>query len=243
MEYIKKVFKQILTTGTTFGTTSGQFVIIPNTGVTYNFNVLLSKDNVDLGFYDVINDVNENNDPDFNTNFIVSGYTVTGTCVSRLNEIKKNAISPVFYKQYFYSIDTTANGLDVYDSYFYTGSTLSNPISILSIGGITGVTQYLLKYYIDKIKYIEYSGSTATGTTFSFVSDGLNNPDNFNYNKLIKDENKNNVINNPEITSDVFILRQELSVFEKNYNLEYIKNLIDLETFAGGNYYNIVKNS
>jgi len=79
--------------------------------------------------------------------------------------------------------------------------------------------------------------------TFSFISNGLNNPDNFNYNKLIKDENKNNVINNPEITSDVFIIRQELSVFEKNYNLEYIKNLIDLETFAGGNYYNIVKNS
>ena len=243
MEYIKKVFKQILTTGTTSGLTSNQFVIIPNTGVTYNFNVLLSKDGVDLGFYDVVDGVNENNDADFNRNIIISGYTVTGSCASRLNEVKKNAISPVFYKQYFYSIDTTANGLDIYDSYYYTGNTLNTPMPILGISGITGVTQYLLKYYIDKIKYIEYSGATATGTTFSFVSDGLNNTNDFDNFKLIKDENKNNVINNPEITSDVFIIRQEVSVFEKNYNLEYIKNLIDLETFAGGNYYNIVKNS
>jgi hypothetical protein len=55
--------------------------------------------------------------------------------------------------------------------------------------------------------------------------------------------NKENIISNPEIYDDVFIIRQEISAFDGNYRLEYIQNLIDLETYAGGNFFNIVNNT
>ena len=61
--------------------------------------------------------------------------------------------------------------------------------------------------------------------------------------KRIKEVNKKNIISNPKINDDVFISRQQLSAFDKNYRLEYINNLSDLETYAGGNFFNIVNNT
>ena len=48
---------------------------------------------------------------------------------------------------------------------------------------------------------------------------------------------------NPKIEDDVFIVRQQLSAFNDNYNLEFIENLNDLINYAGGNYFNIINNT
>jgi hypothetical protein len=34
-----------------------------------------------------------------------------------------------------------------------------------------------------------------------------------------------------------------LSAFDQNYRLEYIQSLVDLTTYAGGNFFNIVNNT
>jgi len=52
MEILKKTILQILTTGTT----SGGTIIIPNTGVTYNFKVGLVSVVKDIGFFDAFVD-------------------------------------------------------------------------------------------------------------------------------------------------------------------------------------------
>lgn len=55
MEVIKKKIKMAMTTGTTTGCTSNDncFVIVPDTGATYNFKILLTSKIKDLGFFDV----------------------------------------------------------------------------------------------------------------------------------------------------------------------------------------------
>ena len=58
-----------------------------------------------------------------------------------------------------------------------------------------------------------------------------------------KDYNKDDIISYPQINNDVFIVRQDLSAFELNYKLEFIKKLIDLETYAGGKFFNVVNNT
>jgi len=50
-------------------------------------------------------------------------------------------------------------------------------------------------------------------------------------------------VSNPKINDDVFIVRQELSAFDSNYKLEFIRNLVDLTSYAGGNFFNIVNNT
>lgn len=81
-----------------------------------------------------------------------------------------------------------------------------------------------------------------TGTTFIFTAQGTNNPV-FIEAPIYKDPKKDNIISNPKIDDDVFIVRQALSVQEQNYRLQYITNLVELTTYAGGNYYNIVNNT
>ena len=79
-----------------------------------------------------------------------------------------------------------------------------------------------------------------TGTTFGFIPQ---NEGNFIDEQYIKNPNKEKIISNPKIFDDVFITRDELSAFNKNYRLEYIRNLVDLTTYAGGKYFNIINNS
>ena len=52
MEVIKKTILRMMTTGTTIGCTGNCYVIIPNTGVTYNFKFSLTQEAQDIGFFD-----------------------------------------------------------------------------------------------------------------------------------------------------------------------------------------------
>ena len=77
-------------------------------------------------------------------------------------------------------------------------------------------------------------------TSFSYTS---NNTENFINESYIKNPNKSKIISNPKINNDVFITRDDLSALDKNYRLEYIRNLVDLTTYAGGRYFNIINNT
>ena len=82
-----------------------------------------------------------------------------------------------------------------------------------------------------------------TGTTFTYIAKGTSETLNFIYESYIKNPDKSKIISNPKIIDDVFIIRDNLSAFDKNYRLEYIRNLVDLTTYAGGQYFNIINNS
>lgn len=151
-------------------------------------------------------------------------HIVTGTCESRLLEIKKYAVNGGLNVQYFTSNSINIDGLDL--SLTTTGSTAST-----------------YTYYIGGIKYIDTITPDLTTTTFEFVSLGYNDPNNFEYQHIIKLNSKENMIENPQVNSDVFIVRQQQSVFEKNYRLRGIGSLNDIISYAGGNYFTIYNNS
>ena len=232
MQYIKKTFKLDYAVNKI---DSNTIEFIPNTGSSYNLKVLLVQDTCDMGFFDVY-------DTSGTTINVGSSYVVTGSTSSNLNQIKKAGNPSKLINRYYTSTTDSINGLDLTKSYKYTGITLNTQIPIISLTGLTGTTNYKFIYYIDKITYIEYSGSTLNQVSCSFLSSGYNNNDFIN-SPMIKDESKGSVIQNPHIDSDVFIIREELSAFEKNYNLEFVKNLSQLTSFAAGKYFKIVNNS
>ncbi len=216
MELLKKTVLQALTTGATTGCTGSCYVIIPDTGATYNIKLLLTQDTDDIGFFDP---------------YLLSGgttgttihhlpYTVTGESVSRLNELKKYAVNVSFNRQY------TSGGTYSTDGVDYS----------VSVSGVS------VTYYLGGIKYTDAVVNDATVTTFRFTGSGLTSPDFINK-QVYKNPDKENIISNPKINDDVFIIRQELSAFENNYRLEHVKGLQELETYAGGNFFNIVKNT
>jgi len=145
---------------------------------------------------------------------------VTGTTSnSRLLELKKYAINVPFSQQYVSSGSLSVDGVDYPNS-------------------VSGIT---MTYYIGGIKFID--NISAVTTTFSSIAQGTGNTNNFINNFYYKNPNKSKIISNPKINDDVFIIRQELSAFDKNYRLEYIKNMVDLTTYAGGKYFNIINNT
>lgn len=153
-------------------------------------------------------------------NITLSPSVVTGYSTSRLSELKKFAVNVSFNQQYFGGGSYTVDGVDF----------------INSISGVSVV------YYIGGIRYVDTLTGTSATTTFDFTTVGILSPAFINK-PIYKDPKKENIISNPKITSDVFIIRQELSAFENNYKLEHIRTLNELETYAGGKYFNIVKNS
>lgn len=144
---------------------------------------------------------------------------ITGTTIySRLAELKKYAVGVPFNQQYVGGGSLTVDGVD-----------FSN-----SIEGVTIV------YFIGGIRYVD--DVLATITRYSVAAQGSSSADFVNTPYYYNPE-KENIISNPKVNNDVFIIRQELSAFDKNYRLEYIKNLVDLTTYAGGKFFNIVNNT
>ena len=61
MEFIKKRILQATTTGKTETTKVGEYVIIPDTGVTYHMKICLESVVKDIGFFDSYDPTNINN--------------------------------------------------------------------------------------------------------------------------------------------------------------------------------------
>jgi hypothetical protein len=146
---------------------------------------------------------------------------ISGTSTSRLAELRKYTITSVFSKQYVTGGTYTTDGVDLAQS--NTGSSVT--------------------YFLGGIKYVDMITGSTSGTTFVFYTPQGITTANFTDAPYYKNPNKENIISNPNIDDDVFIVRQQLSAFDQNYRLEYIKNLSDLTTYAGGNFFNIVNNS
>ena len=144
--------------------------------------------------------------------------TVTGTSTTRLNELRKYVDTNVFANMYFV-YNGSNDGVDVINS-------LPNEKII---------------YYIGNIRYVDYIDSNGgVETKFKFNTLGVLGPDFINV-PYYKTPSKENIIGEPKIDNDVFIQRQELSAFDMNFRLEFIKNLAQLESYGGGNFFNIVK--
>ena len=144
---------------------------------------------------------------------------ITGTTDnSRLNELRKYTITTNFANQYVSGGSWIQDGVDY----------LNSP-----------AIEYVV-YFIGGIRYVDETLINGTTTSFSYLP---NNTYNFIDEQYIKNPNKEKIISNPKIYDDVFITRDNLSAFNKNYKLEYIRNLVDLTTYAGGKYFKIINNT
>jgi hypothetical protein len=148
---------------------------------------------------------------------------ITGESKSRLSELKKHAVNSSFFNRYELSNGSSTNGVDKNKSNIST-------------------TPQKIVYYIDGIIYTDFVYESRTSTKFKFTGQGYNSPDFINK-PIIKDPSKSNLISKPKVNSDVFIVRQEISAFEKNYKLKDIRDLNSLTTYAGGRFFNIVNNT
>jgi hypothetical protein len=248
-----------MTTGHTTGCTGTCMVIIPNTGITYQIKLNLVQDAQNIGFFDpyevsgpfyyiqlsgATSAITKQNTIKFErvitggttlagsglgtgySTGIITGSTipyvsvvVTGSSQSRLTELRKYVVSGTTAQKYVTGGNLTIDGVD-----------------------LAQTTNYKYTYFLGGIRYIDMLTGT-TGTTFRFIAHGDYNNPNFINLPIYQSPNKENIISNPKIYDDVFIIRQELSAFDKNYRLEYIKNLVDLSTYAAGSFFNIVNNT
>jgi hypothetical protein len=153
-------------------------------------------------------------------------FTVTGFSESRLSELRKYTISGSLSALYVTSNINTSDGLD---------------LSLTT----TGISASTYVYYLGGITYKDKRVSPATGftTTFSFQSLGTDDPNNFDQYRYLKNEEKQNLVENTQVSKDVFISRQEQSVFERNYRLRSVNGLNNVLTYAGGNYFTIYNNT
>jgi hypothetical protein len=147
--------------------------------------------------------------------------TITGTCTSRLSELRKYTVSGTLSDLYFTSTITSVDGVNI----------------SLSTDGVKYV------YYLGGITYVDQIVGSATTSTFTYMSLGLADPNNFINEPYIKLDSKDNMVDNPIINSDVFIVRQELPVFEQSVRLRGINKLNEIIAYAGGNYFTIYKNT
>ena len=198
----------------TTGKTGNDIYIMPDLSVDYFFKISLVSNTKDIGFFDTSNSEDTENS--------ISTYnaSITGECKSRLSELKKYGDFNDFNLKYYQNGSFLNNGVDYQNS-------MENDHIV---------------YYIDGIKYIDQYIDNSLKTLFVSYDSGYNtdNYENFFY---YKDPNKENIVTMPKTSNDVFIIRQELPVFDKNNNLEFIDSLIRLETYAGGGYYNIINNT
>lgn len=214
-------------------------------GTTYNLNVLFTATIKDLGFFDTLDNdteligqvqyadhpagysyVNSYNFLNFAADYNIMSpypYTVTGTSRSRLAELEKFVV--------------TANPAV---KYYGGGSVATDGLSSFSITpAMTALT-----YYIGGIRYedVTPSGATATTTTFSFTITSF--PwQNFDVKRVIKLESKQNMVENSQVSRDVFIERQQQPVFERNYRLRAVNALNDVLSYAGGDYFTVYNNT
>lgn len=144
---------------------------------------------------------------------------ITGTSHSRLNELKKYKVTDTFIEKYRGNGSITNDGVDYSDS---------NPETHIT-------------YFIGGIKYVDDIRTNIT--SFTLISQGIDDHSNFLESKIYKHGDMMRIIDKPKISTDIFINRGGISVFNDIYRLEHIEKLIHLTTYAGGRYYYIKQNT
>lgn len=161
---------------------------------------------------------------------------VTGTTNnSRLIELKKYAVGVPFNQQYFGGGSYSSDGVD------FSNST-EGVVVTYYLGGIkfvddvvNGVTTFRYSRSTGGV-VVNYTNATGGTSTWTSSRDFIDDP-------YYKDPNESRLIGNPKINNDVFIIRDQQSAFDKNYKLEFIEKMVDLTTYAGGKYFNIINNT
>ncbi|MFW6246592.1 MAG: hypothetical protein ACOC22_00250 [bacterium] len=152
---------------------------------------------------------------------------ITGETKSRLSELKKYKVTTVFTEKYH------GNGTVNTDGVVFNQSDPEQEIV----------------YFLGGVKYID--DVTDNVTRYEFTALGTDSPHfiqppvdkDYIETPIYKDPTKENIISKPKIQDSVFIVRQEISAFDRNYRLQFINNLNDLTTYLGGNYYDIINNT
>ncbi len=142
---------------------------------------------------------------------------VTGITTTRIEEIKKYKIGEIFEENYHQYNPLTKTGL--IDADFESGRVV---------------------YFINNIKYIDlYDNGEYLHTYFECIPYNIIERTGVN---LIKNKHHLEMVEPPKIKKDIFINRHEKSILKENNLLCELKSILEIETFVGGNYFNIYKN-
>ena len=198
-------------------TTISGNAIVPDNSAVYNIKLLLTAKAIDFGIFDAVDDAEATGD-DIQS---VSNITVTGGATSRLNELRKRAPSGTISDKYFTTTNSLTDGVVVSESNEAIG---------------------LFVYYIGGIKYTDQIVDGETVTTFEFTSPG-NTGSQYQNKPIIKDESKQGVALNSKTDNNVFIIREEIPVFENNYRLKDITGVNEFSFYGGGAYFNVINNT
>lgn len=169
--------------------------------------------------------------------FIYSGDTSCETYQSGVNPYLTVPLVVSGYTQ------STVSDLRVYgkkqdldDGYYIQGVQITGTTGVVGTywGGNTNGNQLYTGYTINGVDYYDFSD----GTTL-FVVSGVTPIDTV-CEPIVKNEALLNVIDEPEVQSNVFIERGKVSGFESMERLGEVDNLGDLEKY-GYKYFNIIK--
>lgn len=149
--------------------------------------------------------------------------TITGITDSRLNEVKtydKNQPYQIGYK----------GVTNVQYNQYNDPEIVEYTINDINYKTVIGKSLYPKGLNTEDISVFK------SDTTYSFESDGL---DEYEVN-VLKQEAEMGLSEPPKIESDIFIERQEISVFERHLRMGEINSLEQLDEYKNG-YYNIFK--
>ena len=142
---------------------------------------------------------------------------VTGVTTSRIEEIRKYKVSEIFEENFFQFDASTNTGL--FDVNWEIGE---------------------IVYFINNIKYVDYyDNGKYVSTYFELTPNQISERTGGN---LIKNENHLETVQKIKIKKDIFINRNEKSVLRDNNMLTDLNSIVEIETFVGGNYFNVYKN-
>jgi hypothetical protein len=169
--------------------------------------------------------------------FIYSGDTSCETYQSGINPYLTVPLVVSGYTQ------STVSDLRVYgkkqdldDGYYKIGVQITGTTGVVGTywGGSANGNQLYTGYTINGVDYYDYSDGTTV-----FVVSGVTPIDTV-CEPIVKNEALLNVIDEPEVQSNVFIERGKVSGFESMERLGEVDNLGDLEKY-GYKYFNIIK--
>jgi hypothetical protein len=123
-----------------------------------------------------------------------------------------------------------------------SATTLNEKYIMRPITGGTGVVSgdsTNINYWIDDIEFNDNLSLSAT--TANYTGTGYTSPD-FQYQPLLQDDLIVGLVENVRFVEDIFIDRQAISVFDTVFRLEHMDSILQLETYAGGGFFNIVNN-